>query len=218
MPTVVALVGRMQAQGLIVARGQDFDLTPDGERLALQVVRAHRLLERYFADEARLPLARRARRRRAQGTLTLARGRRSAVGVARPSDARSARRSDSDARRRGRAGVGHAGDVVAGRHDRAHRPSRGRTGDFVRADRGGGPARRPVRARHRIRRPNRIVADRRRKRIPAGAGSCRQRLSRGRRRVAGHDRVVRLVGSRRTTSAPKSSASTTRARASAAAG
>ncbi len=53
---VVALVGRMQAQGLVVPRGQEFRLTPDGERLALQVVRAHRLLERYFADEARLPL------------------------------------------------------------------------------------------------------------------------------------------------------------------
>ncbi len=53
---VVALVGRMQAQGLIVADGQGFLLTTDGTRLALQVVRAHRLLERYFADEARLPL------------------------------------------------------------------------------------------------------------------------------------------------------------------
>jgi DtxR family Mn-dependent transcriptional regulator len=53
---VVALVGRMQAQGLLVATGQEFQLTPDGQRLALQMVRAHRLLERYFADEARLPL------------------------------------------------------------------------------------------------------------------------------------------------------------------
>ena len=54
---MVALVGRMQRQGLVSARGQEFSLTPEGERLALQVVRAHRLLERYFADEARLPLA-----------------------------------------------------------------------------------------------------------------------------------------------------------------
>ena len=53
---VLALVGRMQAQRLVTARGQAFGLTPEGERLALQVVRAHRLLERYFADEARLPL------------------------------------------------------------------------------------------------------------------------------------------------------------------
>lgn len=51
------LVTRMQALGLMRAAGQDFDLTPDGEKLALQVVRAHRLLERYFADEARLPLS-----------------------------------------------------------------------------------------------------------------------------------------------------------------
>jgi DtxR family Mn-dependent transcriptional regulator len=53
---VVALVGRMQAQGLLIPQGQEFRLTSDGERLALRVVRAHRLLERYFADEARLPL------------------------------------------------------------------------------------------------------------------------------------------------------------------
>jgi len=50
------LVKRMQSQGLLVTRGAEFDLTPEGERLALQVIRAHRLLERYFADEARLPL------------------------------------------------------------------------------------------------------------------------------------------------------------------
>ncbi|ODS52321.1 MAG: hypothetical protein ABS36_17135 [Acidobacteria bacterium SCN 69-37] len=54
---VLALVARMQALDLVRARGQEFDLTPEGERLALQVVRAHRLLERYFADEARLPLS-----------------------------------------------------------------------------------------------------------------------------------------------------------------
>ena len=53
---VVNLIGRMQAQQLVLAHGQEFDLTPAGERLALQIVRAHRLLERYFADEARLPL------------------------------------------------------------------------------------------------------------------------------------------------------------------
>jgi DtxR family Mn-dependent transcriptional regulator len=42
---------------LVRTRGQDFLLTPDGERRALQVVRAHRLWERYLADEARLPLS-----------------------------------------------------------------------------------------------------------------------------------------------------------------
>ncbi len=55
---VVRLAGRMQAQGLVNAAGQEFHLTPEGERLALQVVRAHRLVERYLADEARLPLSR----------------------------------------------------------------------------------------------------------------------------------------------------------------
>ena len=53
---VVPLVGRMQTQGLVATEGQTFHLTPEGERLALQVVRAHRLLERYLVDEARLPL------------------------------------------------------------------------------------------------------------------------------------------------------------------
>jgi DtxR family Mn-dependent transcriptional regulator len=54
---VLGLVARMQALELVRARGQEFDLTPAGEKLALQIVRAHRLLERYFADEARLPLS-----------------------------------------------------------------------------------------------------------------------------------------------------------------
>jgi DtxR family Mn-dependent transcriptional regulator len=53
---VVTLVSRMQRQGLLATDGQGFRLTPEGERLALQVVRAHRLLERYLVDEARLPL------------------------------------------------------------------------------------------------------------------------------------------------------------------
>jgi DtxR family Mn-dependent transcriptional regulator len=50
------LVNRMQTDGLLLARGAEFTLTYQGERAALQVIRAHRLLERYFADEARLPL------------------------------------------------------------------------------------------------------------------------------------------------------------------
>src|SRR5262245_19412651 len=31
---VLALVTRMQQQGLLTARGQEFDLTPDGQRMA----------------------------------------------------------------------------------------------------------------------------------------------------------------------------------------
>jgi DtxR family Mn-dependent transcriptional regulator len=53
---LMRLLGRLQEQGLLVPDGQEFRLTPEGERVARQVVRAHRLLERYFADEARLPL------------------------------------------------------------------------------------------------------------------------------------------------------------------
>lgn len=53
---VVELIGRMQVQELVTSDGTEFRLTPMGERMALQIVRAHRLLERYFADEARLPL------------------------------------------------------------------------------------------------------------------------------------------------------------------
>ena len=54
--SVIALAERMQSQRLVTSIGQELDLTPLGERTALQIVRAHRLLERYFADEARLPL------------------------------------------------------------------------------------------------------------------------------------------------------------------
>jgi DtxR family Mn-dependent transcriptional regulator len=53
---LMRLLERMQQQGLVIADGQEFRLTAEGERVARQVVRAHRLLERYFADEARLPL------------------------------------------------------------------------------------------------------------------------------------------------------------------
>jgi DtxR family Mn-dependent transcriptional regulator len=49
-------LARMQQQGLVIAHGQEFTLTAEGTRVARQIVRAHRLLERYFADEARLPL------------------------------------------------------------------------------------------------------------------------------------------------------------------
>jgi len=53
---LMRLVDRLAVQGLVQTKGQEFRLTPEGERLAIQVVRAHRLLERYLADEARLPL------------------------------------------------------------------------------------------------------------------------------------------------------------------
>lgn len=50
------LVEEMQTQGLVEWQGRRLHLTPDGERWALHVMRAHRLWERYLADEARMPL------------------------------------------------------------------------------------------------------------------------------------------------------------------
>lgn len=55
-PDLMRLVTRMETRMLLQTRAGGLHLTPDGERMALQVVRAHRLLERYLADEARLPL------------------------------------------------------------------------------------------------------------------------------------------------------------------
>jgi DtxR family Mn-dependent transcriptional regulator len=52
----IRLSARMQSQGWITLAEGGLRLTPDGERLALQVIRAHRLWERYLADEARMPL------------------------------------------------------------------------------------------------------------------------------------------------------------------
>lgn len=45
------LLDRMQSHGLIQAANGDFSLTPDGRESALHIVRAHRLWERYLADE-----------------------------------------------------------------------------------------------------------------------------------------------------------------------
>jgi DtxR family transcriptional regulator, Mn-dependent transcriptional regulator len=52
----LTLITRMEAQDLLVSRNGGLYLTPQGEHWALQVVRAHRLWERYLADEAQLPL------------------------------------------------------------------------------------------------------------------------------------------------------------------
>ena len=51
-----ALIASMESQGLVESRGSELHLTPEGERWAMQIVRAHRLWERYLADEARMPL------------------------------------------------------------------------------------------------------------------------------------------------------------------
>lgn len=50
------LIEALETQGLVESRGAELHLTAAGERWALHVVRAHRLWERYLADEARMPL------------------------------------------------------------------------------------------------------------------------------------------------------------------
>lgn len=50
------LLTRMDSLGLLERRGSELELTPEGERWAMHIVRAHRLWERYLADEARMPL------------------------------------------------------------------------------------------------------------------------------------------------------------------
>jgi DtxR family Mn-dependent transcriptional regulator len=51
------LVQRMRSQDLIEQGGPSLSLSETGQRWALQVIRAHRLWERYLADEARMPLS-----------------------------------------------------------------------------------------------------------------------------------------------------------------
>lgn len=53
---VMELIAALEAKNLIEYRGFELHLTLEGERWAIHVVRAHRLLERYLADEARLSL------------------------------------------------------------------------------------------------------------------------------------------------------------------
>ena len=47
---------RMEAAGLLEPPAEALRLTSEGRRVALRVIRAHRLWERYLADEARMPL------------------------------------------------------------------------------------------------------------------------------------------------------------------
>lgn len=53
----VDLVARMGDQRLLRATGDGLRLTPQGHGWALQIVRAHRLWERYLTDEVGLPLS-----------------------------------------------------------------------------------------------------------------------------------------------------------------
>ncbi len=56
LPSVKELVARLVAQQLVETKEDRLYLTTEGNRWALQVIRAHRLWERYLADEARMPL------------------------------------------------------------------------------------------------------------------------------------------------------------------
>ena len=53
---LLRVLGRLRAAGLTASEGGSYTLTTIGEHRARHLVRAHRLLERYLADEARLPL------------------------------------------------------------------------------------------------------------------------------------------------------------------
>ncbi len=55
---ILSLVERLEREHLIRPDGSEFRLTPDGERIALHVLRAHRLWELYLADEIGVPLER----------------------------------------------------------------------------------------------------------------------------------------------------------------
>lgn len=52
----VGLIATIEARGLVRTTGVGLTLTPAGSDIALRVIRAHRLLERYLADELQMPL------------------------------------------------------------------------------------------------------------------------------------------------------------------
>src|SRR5918995_2015426 len=55
---LLALTERLEHEGLIQSDGTHLKLTPVGERLALHVLRAHRLWEVYLAEELGMPIDR----------------------------------------------------------------------------------------------------------------------------------------------------------------
>jgi DtxR family Mn-dependent transcriptional regulator len=56
LKSILQLLAETEARGLTQTAGTNLTLTPTGREVAVRVIRAHRLLERYFADELRLPL------------------------------------------------------------------------------------------------------------------------------------------------------------------
>ncbi|MCC7125917.1 MAG: FeoA domain-containing protein [Acidobacteria bacterium] len=68
---LLAVIERLEREDLVRADGDRFRLTPEGERVALHVVRAHRLWELYLADEIGVPLGQvHARAERAEHRLS----------------------------------------------------------------------------------------------------------------------------------------------------
>src|SRR5687767_8547660 len=55
---LLALTERLEHEGLIQSDGTHLKLTAEGERLALHVLRAHRLWEVYLAEELGMPIDR----------------------------------------------------------------------------------------------------------------------------------------------------------------
>ena len=97
---LLALTERLEHEGLIHSDGTHLKLTSEGERVALHVVRAHRLWEVYLAEELGMPLDRvHAEAERQEHRLSPAAAR-SLVGGDGTSGSRSARRSDSRGGRR----------------------------------------------------------------------------------------------------------------------
>ena len=56
--SLMALTQRLERDGLVRSEGTQFQLTPEGEHVALHVLRAHRLWELYLADELGVPIDR----------------------------------------------------------------------------------------------------------------------------------------------------------------
>ena len=54
----VKVIEDVERHGLIRSTSKGLELTEDGKQLAVSVIRAHRLWERYLADEAGMPLSR----------------------------------------------------------------------------------------------------------------------------------------------------------------
>lgn len=53
---IINLITSLEAQGWLRSSAEGLSLTSEGARLAIQVIRAHRLWERFLVDEARMPL------------------------------------------------------------------------------------------------------------------------------------------------------------------